>query len=107
MDLHGLAWALHLFIRAPLPSLLQDGCLNIVMEYAGCGDLSEVVNKQAAAQKPLSEDSIMFWFVQIVLALFHVHSKNILHRDLKSQNIFISEGAPLEVREARVEVEET
>lgn len=34
-------------------------------------------------------------FVQIVLALYHVHSKNILHRDLKSQNIFISEGAPL------------
>lgn len=33
-------------------------------------------------------------FVQIVLALFHVHSKNVLHRDLKSQNIFISEGAP-------------
>jgi len=31
-------------------------------------------------------------FVQIVLALYHVHSKNILHRDLKSQNIFISEG---------------
>ena len=34
----------------------------------------------------------MFWFVQIVLALFHVHSKNILHRDLKSQNVFIAEG---------------
>lgn len=31
-------------------------------------------------------------FVQIVLALYHVHSKNILHRDLKSQNVFISEG---------------
>jgi len=32
---------------------------------------------------------------QIVLALFHVHSKNILHRDLKSQNIFIAEGTVL------------
>lgn len=31
-------------------------------------------------------------FVQIVLALWHVHSRNILHRDLKSQNIFVAEG---------------
>ena len=28
----------------------------------------------------------------MLLALWHVHSKNVLHRDLKSQNIFIAEG---------------
>ncbi|KAG1679973.1 hypothetical protein FOA52_007037 [Chlamydomonas sp. UWO 241] len=72
--------------------VLEDGCLNIVMEYAGHGDLSDVVNKHAAEKRPLTEDVIMFWFVQVVLALYHVHSKNILHRDLKSQNIFIAEG---------------
>jgi NIMA (never in mitosis gene a)-related kinase len=33
-------------------------------------------------------------FVQVLLALWHVHSKNVLHRDLKSQNIFIAEGGP-------------
>ncbi len=32
-------------------------------------------------------------FVQVVLALFHVHGKQVLHRDVKSQNIFIAEGA--------------
>jgi serine/threonine protein kinase len=31
-------------------------------------------------------------FVQIALALWQLHSKGILHRDLKSQNIFIAEG---------------
>ncbi len=74
------------------PCCLQDGCLNIVMELAECGDLSEIIQKRAAEKKPFSEDEIMFWFVQIVLGLFHVHSKNILHRDLKSQNIFVAEG---------------
>ena len=32
------------------------------------------------------------WFVQIVMALRYVHQQNILHRDLKTQNIFISRG---------------
>lgn len=31
-------------------------------------------------------------FVQVALGLWHVHSKNILHRDLKTQNIFITKG---------------
>ena len=41
--------------------------------------------------------NLIYFFLtsQIVLALFHVHSKNILHRDLKSQNIFIAEGMDL------------
>ena len=35
------------------------------MEHASCGDLSEVVQKRAADKRPLSEDEIMFWFVQV------------------------------------------
>ena len=31
-------------------------------------------------------------FVQILLALWHVHGKNVLHRDLKLSNIFMSQG---------------
>lgn len=36
-------------------------------------------------------------FVQLLLALLHVHSKNILHRDIKSQNIFLSKGGILKL----------
>ena len=31
----------------------------------------------------------MDWFAQIVLGVEHLHSHNTLHRDLKSQNIFL------------------
>lgn len=38
------------------------------------------------------EPQILTWFVQMSMALHYVHSKGILHRDLKSQNIFLSHG---------------
>lgn len=67
------------------------------MENAPCGDLGHVVLKRSEEKKPFTEDEIMFYYVQILLALFHVHSKNILHRDIKTQNIFISDGSILKL----------
>lgn len=40
----------------------------------------------------LTEDEVMWYFVQICLALHHLHAMGILHRDLKAQNIFIATG---------------
>ena len=34
---------------------------------------------------------ILDWFVQICLAIKHVHDRKILHRDIKSQNIFLTQ----------------
>ena len=33
----------------------------------------------------LPEETILDWFVQVCLAVKHVHDRKILHRDLKSQ----------------------
>ena len=35
---------------------------------------------------------ILDWFVQLCLALKHVHDRKCLHRDIKAQNIFMSSG---------------
>ena len=35
---------------------------------------------------------ILSWFVQICLGLKHVHDRKILHRDLKTQNIFLTKS---------------
>jgi serine/threonine protein kinase len=50
------------------------------------------IRKYAQKGRYFSEDIILSWFVQICLALKHVHDHKILHRDIKSQNIFLTKG---------------
>ena len=69
-------------------SFEEKGQLCIVMAYADGGDLTGRLKAQRG--KLLPEDRIADWFVQICLALKHLHDRKILHRDLKSQNIFLS-----------------
>ena len=64
--------------------------LCVVMAYCEGGDLSREIKRRAAAHRPFSEAQVLDWFVQMVMALRYVHSKRILHRDLKTQNIFIA-----------------
>ena len=62
--------------------------LYIVMDYADGGDLA---GKLAARRgRLLPETQAVDWFVQICLAMKHVHDRKILHRDLKTQNIFLT-----------------
>ena len=74
----------------------KKGKLCIVMDYADGGDLQSMVkerfNKKDARGKVnyMSEDELLNQFTQICLAMKHCHDKKILHRDLKSQNIFLT-----------------
>ncbi|GFU12508.1 hypothetical protein NPIL_455051 [Nephila pilipes] len=62
--------------------------LSIIMEYAEGGDLHSAILKQEGVL--FHEHRIISWFIQICLALQYIHFQNILHRDLKSQNIFLT-----------------
>ncbi|NWS97235.1 NEK5 kinase, partial [Mionectes macconnelli] len=69
-------------------SLQEKNKLYIVMEYCEGGDLMKRINMQHGVL--FDEDQILSWFVQISLGLKHIHDKKILHRDVKAQNIFLS-----------------
>ncbi len=70
---------------------VEDEQLNIVLEYASGGDLSQRIKAAKEAAKPFDEELVLFWFAQIASALQSVHSQKILHRDLKTQNIFLTD----------------
>eukprot|EP01060_Flectonema_neradi_P035606 TRINITY_DN6599_c1_g1_i1.p1 TRINITY_DN6599_c1_g1~~TRINITY_DN6599_c1_g1_i1.p1 ORF type:complete len:468 (+),score=90.97 TRINITY_DN6599_c1_g1_i1:53-1456(+) len=63
----------------------------IIMEYADGGDLATKIKKQKRElRKPFSEEQILTYFIQVCLALKHLHKKHILHRDLKTMNVFLT-----------------
>ena len=57
----------------------------IIMEHINGGDLLSFVKKRTK----LSEKTAKYIFRQLITALKHIHSHNIVHRDIKLDNILI------------------
>lgn len=64
------------------------GSLFIVMEYANGGDLYMKIKQQNG--QLFTEKEVLQYFAQICLALAYLHERHILHRDLKTQNVFLT-----------------
>jgi len=60
------------------------------MDFADGGDLQSKIKAQKG--KNFSESLIIDWFTQICLSVKHIHDRKILHRDIKSQNIFLTKN---------------
>lgn len=71
-------------------SFLDEGLLCIVMELCDRGDLSRMIRKQKERLgTPLPEDRIWHIAIQIMIGVAYLHSQRVLHRDLKSANVFL------------------
>jgi len=67
------------------------------MEYCDGGDLARYIKTKKDAGQPFTESQVMDFFAQIVLAVAHMHSISVLHRDLKTQNVFLSRRSVVKV----------
>ena len=61
----------------------DEGNLNIVMEFASRGNVEEAIKRRQATRFPFAELTVLSWMRQLGGALQHMHSMQILHRDLK------------------------
>ena len=87
----------HPHITAYKTSFVHKGELIIIMEFCDMGDLAYHVKKMRLKGEHFPEELIMQWFVQLCLALEYIHKRKILHRDLKSQNIFLTRNNTLKL----------
>ena len=75
-------------------SFKQNQNIYIVMEYCEGGDLCtfmrECKKKRKNEEYFLDEDFVWKIFIQISIGLYYIHSKKILHRDIKTLNIFLT-----------------
>jgi eukaryotic-like serine/threonine-protein kinase len=63
----------------------DQGLQYIVMEYIRGPNLKELIRKQG----PFSVDGAVFIIAQVASALDYAHQRNLVHRDIKPQNILV------------------
>eukprot|EP00193_Tetraselmis_chui_P021232 CAMPEP_0177773726 /NCGR_PEP_ID=MMETSP0491_2-20121128/13038_1 /TAXON_ID=63592 /ORGANISM="Tetraselmis chuii, Strain PLY429" /LENGTH=767 /DNA_ID=CAMNT_0019291879 /DNA_START=91 /DNA_END=2394 /DNA_ORIENTATION=+ len=78
-------------------SFLHDGSLCIVTHFCEEGDLFTLIRNRAKKKHYFSEEEIVDMFLQVAMGLHHIHTKRVLHRDLKTQNIFVARGGILKL----------
>lgn len=69
--------------------------IHILLEYMDGVDLGVYLRKQGL--RPLKEDKIWKFFIQACLGLQYLHTRKILHRDIKTINLFMTKDEIIKV----------
>ncbi|ESO84091.1 hypothetical protein LOTGIDRAFT_108248 [Lottia gigantea] len=94
-EVNVLAMLDHPNIISYYDSFEEDGVLMIEMEYADGGTLKQFLYQQEHLH--LDEKVVLEMFQQIVAAIRYIHEHKILHRDLKTDNIFLTKEGIIKV----------
>ncbi|XP_069329352.1 serine/threonine-protein kinase Nek11 isoform X2 [Eulemur rufifrons] len=70
-------------------SFVEQDNFCIITEYCEGRDLDCKIQEYKEAGKIFTENQIIEWFIQLLLGVDYMHERRILHRDLKSKNIFL------------------
>lgn len=69
----------------------MQASLYIVTEYAPGGPLARYLATMKTAGTPLPEPTLWRLLLQLLAGVHHMHTKRVLHRDLKPLNIFLDD----------------
>jgi NIMA (never in mitosis gene a)-related kinase len=68
----------------------HNGILRMYSAFESDGDLAIFLKHLKKKGEMLDEKVILSWFLMLVFGIQALHSKNVLHRDLKAANIFLT-----------------
>lgn len=77
-------------------SFLEDGWIGILMDHCAGGDLSNYI-KKAQRGGGIAERQVVIWLTEAVLGLKYIHERHVLHRDLKTSNLFLTKDGNLKI----------
>ena len=78
-------------------SFLEKECLYIIMEYAELGDLYSLIKHFKKHQKFFDEFDLWKIAYDILNGLEYLHTHNIIHRDIKCLNLFITKDKHIKI----------
>ena len=78
-------------------SFLDGGILYIIMEYAESGDLYSLIKHYKRHSKLFEEFDIWRIGYEILNGLDYLHKNNIIHRDIKCLNLFITKDKHVKI----------
>ena len=78
-------------------SFKEGDFLYIITEYARNGDLKDFIEAHKIFNKHIPEEEIWNIFLQSMEALEYIHRKDVIHRDIKPQNIFIDNNMVIKI----------
>uniref|UniRef100_A0A8C8RPW8 Serine/threonine-protein kinase Nek11 n=1 Tax=Pelusios castaneus TaxID=367368 RepID=A0A8C8RPW8_9SAUR len=70
-------------------SFVERESFCIITEYCEGRDLDCKIQEYKESGKIFTENEIIEWFIQLLLGVNYMHERRILHRDLKTKNIFL------------------
>ena len=82
----------------------KSSTLNIVMEYADDGDLSTKIKNNIKRHVQFDENTIWNILIQILEGINYLHKSKIIHRDLKSANIFLTKKGIVKIGDLNVSI---
>jgi serine/threonine protein kinase len=62
----------------------------IILEYANAGDMRNDIKKRRIEKNYFNNNEIGLILIQILFSIHYLHSKKLLHRDIKTHNIFLT-----------------